>query len=151
VKRYVNETGSRSVRRLLASGEAATSRLSEVEVASALARRTREGDIAAADRDRALAALTNDVSGLHIVEPVAEVTALARSLLARHAIRAADALHLASCLYLQEQLGETLPFVAFDDRLRSAARAERLRVLPASRPRKQPSRSIGVASVRGQG
>ena len=35
-KRYVRETGSTTVRRLLASGVAATSRLSEVEVASAI-------------------------------------------------------------------------------------------------------------------
>jgi len=37
-KRYVRETGSQTVRRLLGAGGAATSRLSEVEVASAIAR-----------------------------------------------------------------------------------------------------------------
>lgn len=37
VKRYVREKGSLKVRRLLSSGPVATSRLSEVEIASALA------------------------------------------------------------------------------------------------------------------
>ena len=112
-------------------GDAATSRLSEVEVVSALTRRSREGHLAAADADRAMAALTDDLAALHIVELLPEVTALARSLLKRHVLRAADAVQLASSLYLGERLAERIPFVAFDRRLRAAARAEGLRVLPA--------------------
>jgi len=105
--------------------------LSEVEVVSALTRRAREGDLAAADADRAIAALADDLTALHVVELLPEVTALARSLLRRHVLRAADAVQLASCLYLGERLAEQIPFVAFDHRLRAAARAERLRVLPS--------------------
>jgi predicted nucleic acid-binding protein len=131
VKRYVAERGSRSVARLLAAGDAATSRLSEVELVSALTRRAREGDLAAADGDRAIAALADDLAALHIVELLPDVTALARSLLRRHALRAADAVQLASCLYLGERLAERIPFVAYDRRLRTAARAERLQVLPS--------------------
>jgi hypothetical protein len=116
--------------RLLATGAAATSRLSEVEIVSALARRARAGDVAAADAQRAVAALSGDLSALHIVELLPEVTAQARALLQRHPLRAADAIQLASGCYLVEQLGEAVPFVAFDDRLRAAARAEHLRVLP---------------------
>jgi predicted nucleic acid-binding protein len=134
VKRYVAEGGSGSVARLLAAGDAATSRLSEVEVVSALTRRAREGDIASADADRAIAALVDDLSALLIVELLPEVTAVARSLLRRHTLRTADTIQLGSCLYLAEQLGERIPFVAFDARVRAAARAERLQVLPA-RPR----------------
>ena len=120
--------------RLLATGSAATSRLSEVEIVSALARRAREGDIAPADGQRAMAALSADLAALHIVELLPEVTAKARVLLQAHALRAVDAIQLASCLYLAEQLGEPVPFVAFDSRLRSAARAGRLQVLPLRRP-----------------
>jgi predicted nucleic acid-binding protein len=43
VKRYVRETGSVMVRRLLAAGIVASSRLSEVEVSSGVIRRAREG------------------------------------------------------------------------------------------------------------
>jgi predicted nucleic acid-binding protein len=137
VKRYVAEGGSGSVARLLATEDAATSRLSEVEVVSALTRRAREGDIASVDADRAIAALVDDLSALLIVELLPEVTAVARSLLRRHTLRAADAIQLGSCLYLTEQLEERIPFVAFDTRLRAAARAERLQVLP---PRPRPTR-----------
>ncbi len=41
-KRYVKEAGIQAVCRLLDAGNAAVSRLSEVEVASALVRRARE-------------------------------------------------------------------------------------------------------------
>ncbi len=131
MKRYVAESGSGSVARLLSTGDAATSRVSEVEVVSALTRRAREGDLASVDSDRAIAALVDDLSALLIVELLPEVTTVARSLLRRHALRAADAVQLASCLYLGERLAERIPFVAFDARLRAAARAERLPVLPA--------------------
>ena len=57
VKRYVREEDSSRLARWLAAGTAATARLSAVEVASALARRCREGASSPAERDRALAAL----------------------------------------------------------------------------------------------
>jgi hypothetical protein len=128
------------VARLLATGGAATSRLSEVEIVSALARRAREGDIAPADAQGAMAAVSADLAALHIVELLQEVTAHARVLLQQHALRAADAIQLASCLYVVEQLGEAVPFVAFDNRLRAAARAEHLRVLPLRLPRTRRTR-----------
>ena len=75
VKRYVREAGSSTVRRLLASGTPATSRLSEVEVASAIARRAREGAFAASRRDRMTAALDDDLPALAVVEMIPEITA----------------------------------------------------------------------------
>jgi hypothetical protein len=45
-------------------------------------------------------------------------------LLQRHALRAGDAIQLATCLYLQEELREAALFVAFDSRLSAAARRE---------------------------
>jgi predicted nucleic acid-binding protein len=128
VKRYVRESGSNAVRRLLGSGVAASSRLSEVEISSAIARRTREGTLTTRQRDRMLTALRRDLPALAIVELVPEVTSEARALLLRHPLRAADAIQLASCLYLQRQLDESVSFVAFDRRLLAAARAENLDV-----------------------
>lgn len=131
VKRYVRESGSTTVRRLLGSGTAAGSRLSEVEVCSGIVRRAREGAFTVRQRDRMLAALVRDVPALLIVELTPEITADARALLLRHSLRAADAIQLASCLYLQRQLARSVPFVAYDARLVQAARAERLTVLTA--------------------
>jgi uncharacterized protein len=126
VKRYVREKGSVKVRRLISSALPATSRLSEVEVASALARLARGGAFSVTERDRALAAVEVDFAAILVVELTPEIAARARTLLQRHPLRAGDAIQLASCLYLQEQLGEEVPLVAFDGRLTEAARREGL-------------------------
>jgi len=139
VKRYVREAGSSTVRRLLASGTPATSRLSEVEVASAVARRAREGSFAPSHRDRMLAALDRDLPALAVVEMIPDITAEARALILRHPLRAGDAIQLASCLYLQRELREPVPFVAFDERLLRAARAEGLTVVGTSSSRRGDS------------
>jgi uncharacterized protein len=135
VKRYVREPGAVSVRRWLKADPGAASRLSEVEVASALVRRAREGAFTAAERDRALASLTDDFAALIMVEFTPEVMAGARALLLRHHLRAADAVQLASCLYLQREMKQPLPFVAFDVRLAEAARHEGLAVVPVPKAR----------------
>ena len=140
VKRYVRETGSSTVRRLLASGLPATSRLSEVEVASGITRRAREGAFAASRRDRMLAALQRDLPALAVVEMIPDVTAEARALLLRHPLRAGDAIQLASCLYLQRELRQPVPLVAFDQRLLEAARAEGLTVVGTSSNRREDIR-----------
>jgi predicted nucleic acid-binding protein len=118
-----------SVRRLLKSDRGATSRLSEVEIASALIRRAREGAFTAEERDRALASLANDLAALIVVEVTSEIAAEARTLLLRHELRAGDAVQLASCLYLQRELGQSVPCVACDDRLMKAARHQGLTVV----------------------
>ena len=126
MKRYVREAGSDLVRGWLASGTPATSRLSEVEVVSALFRRWREGAFDTRSRDRALVALTRDLLVVTVVEIVPSITARARTLLGRHALRAGDALQLASCLLLRDTSASPVAFAAFDDRLNEAARAEGL-------------------------
>ena len=128
VKRYVRERGTTKVRRLLTSDVPVTSRLSAMEIASALSRRAREGAFSAAARDRAIAAFDTDLASMLVVELTGVVVARAQALIRRHALRAGDAIQLASCLYIQEQLGEGTSFVAFDDRLVSAARLEGLAI-----------------------
>jgi uncharacterized protein len=129
VKRYVREKGSSKVQRLLAADVPATSRLSAVEIASAVERRVREGALSGEDRNRILAALDRDMTAMLVVEITAAVITGARLLLQRHPLRAGDAIQLASCLHLQEQVEEDLTFVGFDDRLLTAARAGRLKTL----------------------
>jgi predicted nucleic acid-binding protein len=84
VKRYVREKGSAKVQRLLAAEVAATSRLSAVEIASAVARRVREGNLSGEDRDRILAAVDRDMTAVVVVEVTAAVLASAQPLLQRH-------------------------------------------------------------------
>lgn len=137
VKRYSREPGSSLVRKLLSTSDpVATSRLSEIEIASAVARREREGAFTSGARNRILAALDADLAAVVIVELIPSVCAGARGLLQRHALRASDAAQLASCLYLREQIGQAVTFVTFDDRLARAAGNERLEVQPVRTERR---------------
>ncbi len=126
VKRYVLEPGGKRLNSLLRGGIAAASRLSEAEVASALARRCREGAFSTAERDRVLAMLRVDFATLFLVEVGPEVVARAVALLTRHALRAADGIQLASCIELRDRLQVPCLFVCSDDRLLAAARLEGL-------------------------
>jgi predicted nucleic acid-binding protein len=128
-KRYLREKGSVKVRRLLSSDVPATSRLSSVEIASALMRRTREGNISDEQRERAMAALAADASAMLVVELTPAIAARAQTLLRRHHLRAGDAIQLASCIHLQEELQDEATFIAFDDRLMAAAHLEGLKLV----------------------
>ena len=107
-----------------------TSRLSEVEVASALSRRRREGACTASEHGLALQELGSDLSGMSVIEIASGVAARAREIVSRNPLRAGDAIHLASCLLLQNTTGQTVDLVAFDRKLRAAAELEGLAVIP---------------------
>jgi predicted nucleic acid-binding protein len=129
-KRYVDEADSSVVRALLRDHPVATCRLSEVEVASALARRHREGTLSRVDLDRALSALRADVDAIALVELSVEVGRVALALLFRYPLRAGDSIQLASCLHLGRQTTEEIRILAYDRRLNDAARSEGLRLAP---------------------
>jgi len=125
-KLYVLEPESQSIRHQLKADSAATSRLSEVEVASAIARRLRQGAMTKTDHDRALDTLSDDLGAVLLFDLTSEVTRRARVLLQRRRLRAGDAIQLASCLDLQDRLGQAVTMVSFDTRLNAAAAAEGL-------------------------
>ena len=132
VKRYVRESHSDRVLALLDETIPATSRFSAVEIASALARRCREGDLDESLRHRLLRDLDDDMDSFYLVELVPEVVRTARGLLDRNRLRAADALQLASSLVLQQRMQSPVLFVAFDRGLNVAASREGIEVLGAS-------------------
>jgi predicted nucleic acid-binding protein len=123
VKRYIREEHSARVRRLIAANPIAISRLSEVEVPSALARLVRERRLTPRAADRVRGAFVADLDAWHIVEITPAVTALARGQLSRHDLRAGDAIQLASAIWLRQGL-EVSRLLAFDTRLATAAAAE---------------------------
>lgn len=102
-----------------------------VEFESALWRRNREGGLS---RDKveelALAVDTLIQAGFEVL-PSEEVRWLARRLLADHPLRAADSLQLAAALTWTLRVGE-IAFTCLDQKLRAAASAEGLRLLPES-------------------
>ncbi len=122
----MDEPGSRRVARWLRQGVHITSRLTEVEIVSALARRSRMGELPAGERNRLLEVLEADLESLRVVEIVPPVVALARRLLLSHPLRAADAVHLASALLVAEETRQPVSFACFDDRLALVAGAEGL-------------------------
>lgn len=143
IKRYVAEQGSQWVEAVVSEPDDAlllTSRVTMVEVWSALARRKREASISSQDHADALAAFHEDcLARYHFVEFEMPVVELAGQLLDRHPLRAYDAVQLASALIVSQTLTEVdLPVPAFlsaDDRLLNIARAEGL---PTDNPNLHP-------------
>ena len=127
VKRYVEEEHSPEVLRWLEESTPAVCRLSEVEIVSALARRCRERAVSRPERDRALAALHEDLQAFHVVELSPEVVSTASELLLRHPLRATDAIQLGSALMLRRRLRAAVAFATFDEHLAAASQAEGLR------------------------
>lgn len=134
VKLYVPEAGHAQVRRLerplLISG------LATVEVASALWRKQRLGELDPSDAALLVRAFTadcaepGDVSPFAIVPVTPEILRHAARLVAVHPLRAYDALQLASALVAQAALDEPLNFAAADRTLNAAAAAEGLVLAP---------------------
>ena len=131
-KRYLEEPGSASIRRLLEESRVTTSRLTEVEIVSAVCRCVRSGTFSPEERDRTIPRIAADSAEYRFIELTSRVASLARDLLALHPLRASDAIQLASCLTATRAVGDPMEFVAFDERLLAAARAEGLAArLPA--------------------
>ena len=136
VKRYASETGSIWVQNITdpASGSIIyLARITEVEVVSAITRRLREGSLSASDA--ALGITTFSYDFLHhyrVIEIVPELTNRAVSIVQVYALRAYDAVQLASALEINtERIASGAPSVALisaDAALNAAAIAEGLAV-----------------------
>jgi hypothetical protein len=134
VKRYVTEVGSDWIRSLThpsTPNQLIIARITWVEVLSALARRRREGSVAADDVAQAMQAFRYDLDMQYqIVELDAALADTAGDLVAQHPLRAYDAVQLASALQIERDLVQaempTLIFLTADERLAEIARAEDL-------------------------
>ena len=132
VKRYIDEPGHELVDPGLAL---VVSALSRVEVASAIRRKERLGE------------LTPDLSSLlctvvdadfeqrrpGVAVPLSVTSELLRhaaQLTGRHALRTGDAIQLASALQAREQVPACDSMICFDARLRGAAAAEGFGLVP---------------------
>lgn len=130
IKRFVAEAGSGVMQRLLAGREpAATAKIAYAEVYAGLTRRYREGDLSTRTYVQACRQFERDWQAYVRVDLHDEILISARTLIRRHPLRSFDAIHLASALVLKDSLGEEVMFVAADEQLLKAARAERLRAL----------------------
>lgn len=132
VKRYVTERATPWVRATVAPEAGNTifiAQITQVEIVSALMRRSREGHIP--ERTARAARLYVDrhcVREYQVIRLVDTVAQRAEDLLQKHQLRAFDALQLASALEVQQRMISSglagLVFVTADQRLLSAAEAE---------------------------
>ena len=134
VKRYAPEAGGS-----LLEGVSllAVSSLSRVEVVSAIRRKQRLGELDASHAN----ALCRDVEAdfdatgqtgtdLSPISVSVDVLQRAAALLARHSLRAADAVQLSSAMFARDADAEVSVFVCFDARLRDAAVEEGFQLVP---------------------
>lgn len=135
VKLYANEQSREEVQGAIREARVvAISEIGYVEVRSALARKEREGFFSTEDHNEAVEFLKRDFREVYLPHPVTgEVIAHAGELVGKHALRAIDAVHLATALVLRDEArnlaaaGSEEPQVllmTFDRSLAEAARKE---------------------------
>lgn len=131
VKVYVDETGSEQVMaRVRAVGEVATSVVAYAEARAAFARHFREKRLDKSQLKAVVRHLDDDWSKYTVVDVVDSVARQAGALAERFALRAFDAIHLATAVQLRTE-GLRVEFGCFDARLLEAAKRARLRLLVA--------------------
>lgn len=134
-KRYLAERGSARIRRLLSGKDDVFYHafIAPVEFASALYRRHRAGELKTDEVTTLLGSYVGHSQNEYLLVPYSDaLMATAAALVSRHVLRTLDAVQLASALELRDMLPfDDLPirFMAADDRLLDAARAEHLQVI----------------------
>lgn len=134
VKLYVPEAGHEQVRRL--ERPLVISGLAVVEVAGALWRKQRLGELDPADAALLVRGFMSDCDDPGDTSPFVTVAVSpavlrhAAKLVALHPLRAYDSVQLASTLATQQALGEPVAFAAADRALNTAAAAEGLLLAP---------------------
>lgn len=122
VKLYIEEQGSANARRQMSDANLiACSYVAYAEIRATLAAAARQGRHTKAEHIRATADFEARWVSLHRIELSESLLRLAGELVEEHPLRGFDAIHLASALTLQRELGEPVSFSAFDSRLTTAA------------------------------
>lgn len=97
---------------------------------AAFARRRRELPASADALDQARQTFRNDWTGIHRIPVDDEINRRVDELLARHPLRGADVIHLASAVLLRDLSQDAVTFACADVALVKAARAEGLIAAP---------------------
>jgi hypothetical protein len=127
----VEQRATREVRALREDDlEAVAWMLSDVEVRSAIERLRREGVLTPEQALRDIQDSEVVWKQLRVIDLVGAVKQRAKRLLARHPLRAADALQLGAALLVADDDPGRIEIVSLDERLAEAARREGFRVLP---------------------
>ncbi len=123
----VQETTTARARALARKGPLVTWCMSQVEIASAVERRAREGALSVDGRALALRSLSDLSNSWTEITAVEAVRERAIRLLATQPLRAADALQMAAALVATGDRPSVHDFICLDQRLREAALREGFR------------------------
>lgn len=122
-----SEPGTPALQAIFGQGASiASASLGVVEVVAALSAKRRASEIDLQQLDRSLGDLDDDWSGFIQVPLSAETVEKARALARDHALRGADAVHLASAVMLCQRIqdpSDRVLFVVSDHRLKKGAPA----------------------------
>lgn len=128
IKLYVEEAHSSSVTKALAGADAiATSLLAYPETRATLARAHRDKRLGLSDFRQTLAQFQQDWASYMVLDTHHTLMLHAGELAERHALRGADAIHLASAIQLMHDIQSSstpMTFLAFDVPLTRAAARE---------------------------
>ena len=131
VKRYVAEIGSSQVERITAQADIkGTAIISRAEVSAALGKAARMGTLTHAEASAALQAFRAEWPNLPRIALTEAVVARADEQAWEHGLRGYDAVHLATAIFWQEMMEETLTLATFDRQLWKAGKATGLVVWP---------------------
>jgi predicted nucleic acid-binding protein len=129
VKQYIEEIGSARVNALLLETKTiATSRLAYPEILSAITRRHKAGDIKITDFERIKKQFKANWQSFTIIEIHKEIIELIDSIIEKYALRGADSIHLSTAIWLRNNSGREILFVAADGELLQAAKKEKMQI-----------------------
>ena len=129
VKRYLRETGTEQVDEIFEEeGKICVSWLSFAECLASFARGARNKIILAKDQSVAQERFLEDWEKFQIVRETIQLEEIVKIILKTQPLRGADAIQLATALFLKEH-GLTFKFVCSDRRLANVAREEGLDTL----------------------
>ena len=135
IKNYSQEPGTHRVREILSGADGCSiSKIGYAEICAAFGRKNRENP-----KDRRVHLIgfqrfQEDWKLLNIVELEDDLLPVICGLTEKYPLRGADAIHLASALWLERVLRDEVTFVAADGRLLEAARDEKLKTVNPEKP-----------------
>jgi len=130
VKRYTEEAGTDFVKSILTTdGLITTSNLTYPEILSALMRKVRSGEIEKKTFNGIVDKFDKDWDHILVLDFHNDLLPIVKTLIEKHPLKAADAIHLSSALWLKLSSKVDVTFVASDSNLLKAAGAEKLQVM----------------------
>jgi len=129
VKLYVREKNSQETQELVHEAEVvATSQVAYVEARAAFARKLREHGLTRRENRSVIEGLDRDWETYFAVNVSYELIRTAGEFAETHALKAFDAIHLASAVLVRGQVNQSVTFYCFDHRLASAAEKQGLEI-----------------------